>query len=102
MIIKSNAVLYEEPVYDVGGCTVYQSTTRKMNRINVLKRWLAENPKSIDRDDWEQQLLLLAEDLAENERRAPFIVNRKVMNPQGQRPVYKRASNNNNKRILLC
>lgn len=84
------------------GARYISQLQEKMNRINVLKRWLAENPKSIDRDDWEQQLLLLAEDLAENERRAPFIVNRKVMNPQGQRPVYKRASNNNNKRILLC
>lgn len=80
------------------GARYISQLQEKMNRINVLKRWLAENPKSIDRDDWEQQLLLLAEDLAENERRAPFIVNRKVMNPQGQRPVYKRASNNNNKK----
>lgn len=78
------------------GARYISQLQEKMNRINVLKRWLAENPKSIDRDDWEQQLLLLAEDLAENERRAPFIVNRKVMNPQGQQPVYKRASNNNN------
>jgi len=79
------------------GARYISQLQEKMNRINVLKRWLAENPKSMDRDDWEQQLLLLAEDLAENERRAPFIVNRKVMNPQGQQSVYKIASNNNNK-----
>lgn len=76
------------------GARYISQLQEKMNRINVLKRWLAENPKSMDRDDWEQQLLLLAEDLAENERRAPFIVNRKVMNPQGWQPVYKTASNN--------
>lgn len=76
------------------GARYISQLQEKMNRINVLKRWLAENPKSIDRDDWEQQLLLLAEDLAENERRAPFIVNRKAMNPQGWQPVYKTASNN--------
>ena len=80
------------------GARYISQLQEKMNRINVLKRWLAENPKSMDRDDWEQQLLLLAEDLAENERRAPFIVNRKVMNPQGWQPVYKTASNNNNKK----
>lgn len=84
------------------GARYISQLQEKMNRINVLKRWLAENPKSIDRDDWEQQLLLLAEDLAENERRAPFIVNRKVMNSQGQQSVYKRASNNmsNTKNII--
>lgn len=76
------------------GARYISQLQEKMNRINVLKRWLAENPKSMDRDDWEQQLLLLAEDLAENERRAPFIVNRKAMNPQGWQPVYKTASNN--------
>lgn len=76
------------------GARYISQLQEKMNRINVLKRWLAENPKSIDRDDWEQQLLLLAEDLAENERRAPFIVNRKVMNLRGWQPVYKTASNN--------
>lgn len=84
------------------GARYISQLQEKMNRINVLKRWLAENPKSMDRDDWEQQLLLLAEDLAENERRAPFIVNRKVMNSQGQQSVYKRASNNmsNTKNII--
>lgn len=76
------------------GARYISQLQEKMNRINVLKRWLAENPKSIDRDDWEQQLLLLAEDLAENERRAPFIVNRKAVNTQGWQPVYKTASNN--------
>lgn len=76
------------------GARYISQLQEKMNRINVLKRWLAENPKSMDRDDWEQQLLLLAEDLAENERRAPFIVNRKVMNLRGWQPVYKTASNN--------
>lgn len=80
------------------GARYISQLQEKMNRINVLKRWLAENPKSIDRDDWEQQLLLLAEDLAENERRAPFIVNRKAVNTQGWQPVYKTASNNNNKK----
>lgn len=76
------------------GARYISQLQEKMNRINVLKRWLAENPKSMDRDDWEQQLLLLAEDLAENERRAPFIVNRKAVNTQGWQPVYKTASNN--------
>lgn len=76
------------------GARYISQLQEKMNRINVLKRWLAENPKSMDRDDWEQQLLLLAEDLAENERRAPFIVNRKATNTQGWQPVYKTASNN--------
>lgn len=80
------------------GARYISQLQEKMNRINVLKRWLAENPKSMDRDDWEQQLLLLAEDLAENERRVPFIVNRKVMNLRGWQPVYKTASNNNNKK----
>lgn len=76
------------------GARYISQLQEKMNRINVLKRWLAENPKSMDRDDWEQQLLLLAEDLAENERRAPFIVNRKAVNTQSWQPVYKTASNN--------
>lgn len=76
------------------GARYISQLQEKMNRINVLKRWLAENPKSMDRDDWEQQLLLLAEDLAENEQRAPFIVNRKAVNTQGWQPVYKTASNN--------
>lgn len=76
------------------GARYISQLQEKMNRINVLKRWLAENPKSMDRDDWEQQLLLLAEDLAENERRAPFIVNRKAVNTQGWQPVYKTATNN--------
>lgn len=83
------------------GARYISQLQEKMNRINVLKRWLAENPKSIDRDDWEQQLLLLAEDLAENERRAPFIVNRKAMNPQGWQPVYKTASNNKKDTTML-
>lgn len=83
------------------GARYISQLQEKMNRINVLKRWLAENPKSIDRDDWEQQLLLLAEDLAENERRAPFIVNRKATNTQGWQPVYKTASNNKKDTTML-
>ena len=84
----------ENPSMMWEGARYISQLQEKMNRINVLKRWLAENPKSMDRDDWEQQLLLLAEDLAENERRAPFIVNRKAVNTQGWQPVYKTASNN--------
>lgn len=83
------------------GARYISQLQEKMNRINVLKRWLAENPKSMDRDDWEQQLLLLAEDLAENERRAPFIVNRKATNTQGWQPVYKTASNNKKDTTML-
>lgn len=83
------------------GARYISQLQEKMNRINVLKRWLAENPKSMDRDDWEQQLLLLAEDLAENERRAPFIVNRKAANTQGWQPVYKTASNNKKDTTML-
>lgn len=83
------------------GARYISQLQEKMNRINVLKRWLAENPKSMDRDDWEQQLLLLAEDLAENERRAPFIVNRKAVNTQGWQPVYKTASNNKKDTTML-
>lgn len=84
------------------GARYIDQLREKMNRIKTLQQWLQENPKSKDRDNWEQQILLLSEDLAENERRSPFIANaKKGLQTQGysspvqhEQPVYKTASNN--------